>query len=167
MEIEVEWLPFELRPEPVPLPPPDEARTREYWARSVTPLARRLGVEIHPPKARPRTRLAHEAFAFARAAGRADAMAEGLFRAHFVQGRDLGEVDTLVAVGAAAGVDEAGLRAALAARTHAAEVEEGRRLAAELGVTAVPLFWIGRYGVPGLVGADTLKQVIAEAQAEA
>jgi predicted DsbA family dithiol-disulfide isomerase len=166
MEVEVAWLPFELRPEPVELPPPDEARTRAYWSRSVFPLAERLGVEIHPPQARPRTRLAHEAFAFARAAGRADAMAEGLFRAHFVEGRDLGEIGTLAAIGAAAGLDGAALRSALQARTHAREVEEGLQFAADLGVTAVPTFLIGRYAIPGLVGVQTLRRAVAAAAGE-
>jgi len=165
MEIDLEWLPFELRPEPAELPAPDEARTLAYWAKSVTPLAERLGVEIHPPKARPHTRLAHEAFAFARAAGKAEAMSAGLFHAHFLAGEDLGEIDTLVAIGKAAGVDEAGLRSALEQRTLKAEVEEGLRLAADVGVTAVPTFWIGRYGIPGLVDVATLKEVIAETEA--
>lgn len=165
MDIEVEYLPFELRPDPTPQPPPDPERTRERWAHSVQPLAEQLGVEINPPLARPHTGLAHEAFAVARDAGRGEAMAHGLFRAHFVQGRDLGEIDTLVAVGEAAGVDGAALRAALASRVRSEEVAAGLARAAEMGVTAVPTFWIGRYGIPGLVDVETLKQVIAESAA--
>jgi predicted DsbA family dithiol-disulfide isomerase len=93
-------------------------------------------------------------------------MADGLFRAHFVEGRDLGEIDTLVAIGEAAGVEGAALRSSLEAHTYAAEVADGLQLAADMGITAVPTFWIGRYGVPGLVDVDTLKQVIAEAEAD-
>ena len=162
MTIEVEYLPFELRPDPTPQPAPDPARTRERWAQSVQPLAQQLGVEINPPQARPHTGLAHEAFAVARDAGHGEAMAHGLFRAHFVQGRDLGQIDTLVAIGEAAGVDGAQLRAALESHERAEEVAAGLERAAELGVTAVPTFWIGRYGIPGLVDVATLKQVIAE-----
>lgn len=161
--MQVEWLPFELRPEGVPALPRDPERMRRGWERSVLPLARQLGVEIQAPAAHPHTRLAHEAFAFARGAGRAAEMAAGLFRAHFVAGRDIGSIDELVAVGAAAGVDAAGLRGCLEGRTLAAEVGEGLALAGDIGVTAVPTFLIGRYAIPGLVGLPALRQAVAEA----
>ncbi len=79
--LDVEWMPFELRPEPVPTLDPQGEYLRTAWTRSVYPLAARLGVEIKLPPVQPRTRLAHEAFEYARRQGRAAEMADKLFQA--------------------------------------------------------------------------------------
>ena len=49
-DVTVEWLPFELRPAPVPLPNldgPEGERFRLGWERGVAPLGGQLGVEMH------------------------------------------------------------------------------------------------------------------------
>ena len=53
----------------------------------------------------PNTREAHRLIAWAQAHGDADALVERLFRAYFLEGRDLTDRDTLVALAAEAGVD--------------------------------------------------------------
>ena len=63
-DVAVEWLAFELRPEPAPLPDvtgPAGERFRQHWERGVAPMAARLGVEMHYPPFKSRSRQAHEA----------------------------------------------------------------------------------------------------------
>ena len=81
MPVRVEWRAFELRPDPVPTLDPDGAYLHRVWNQSVYPMARERGLTLRLPPVQPRSRKAHEATAFARSAGRADATAEALFGA--------------------------------------------------------------------------------------
>ena len=56
--VEIEWLPFELRPVPVPLPEPRGEYIRDHWRGQVYRLALEHGVEIHVPRYQPRSTLA-------------------------------------------------------------------------------------------------------------
>ncbi|HEX6012454.1 MAG TPA: DsbA family protein, partial [Geminicoccaceae bacterium] len=56
------------------------------------------------------------------AEGRFDAMHRGLFQAFFEHGQDLGDVEVLADVGAAAGLDPDRLREALAEERHLPKV---------------------------------------------
>ncbi len=144
--VEVIWLPYELRPEPVPLPDmtgPALARFRASWERGVVPLAARYGVEMHFPPHKPRSRWAHEAAEFARDRGCFDAMRVALFRAYFVANRDLGDPEVLVDVATSVGLDGLELRAALAEGRYTARVRELEALSAQLGVQAVPTMIFG------------------------
>src|SRR5688572_853353 len=53
LDIEIEWLPFELRPFPQPTLRPEGEYLQTAWRRSVYPLASRLGVEIRLPDVSP------------------------------------------------------------------------------------------------------------------
>jgi predicted DsbA family dithiol-disulfide isomerase len=146
-DLAVEWLPYELRPEPVPLPDmsgPDAERFRANWARGVAPLAEQFGVEMHFPPYKPRSRLAHEAARFAARHGRLEAFHEELFRAFFQHGEDIGRADVLVALGAGVGMDGAALGQALERREFEGEVVADEELAERLGVHAVPAYVAAR-----------------------
>ena len=168
-DIAVEWLPYELRPEPTPLPEisgPDGDRFRRSWAIGVAPLAEQFGVEMRFPPFKPRSRRAHEAAEYAREHGAFDAMRVGLFRAFFVDGRDLGDVDVLVDVGAAVGLDSADLRAALDEHRYTDRVVELEAIAARLGVSAVPTIVIGDRAVEGARPYDVLRRVLEQVESE-
>ncbi len=78
------------------------------------------------------------------------AVAEALFRAHFAEGRDVGDPDVLVEIGAAAGMDAGRVRAYLASEEGTREVEADIREAHQLGITAVPTFvFQDKYAVQG------------------
>lgn len=159
-EIAITWRPFELRPEGAP-PPPAEY-IKQAWERSVSPLAKQLGVKMVRPDLFCRTRLAHEAAEFARRQGKLTDMASALFRAYWHDGRDIGQVDVLCAIGAEAGLDPAELKECLDNRTLADAVVEGLQLAREYEITAVPTFIVGnRYLLQGLVSEEELKRAIA------
>src|ERR671921_1915983 len=94
--IEIDWLAFELRPEPAPTLDPNGEYLHEVWTKSVYPMAAERGMTLRLPPVQPRSRKAFEAAEFARSRGRFDPMHRALFRAFFEEGRDLADVDVLL-----------------------------------------------------------------------
>lgn len=115
------------------------------------------------PPVQPRSRLAHEAAAWAREAGSFDAMNEALFRGFFERGEDIGRIDVLMALADGAGLDSAGLRAALEAGAHRARVLDDEALAERYGLSGVPAFVAGGYGLVGMQTADALEELVRRA----
>lgn len=138
--VAIERRAFELRPPPAPLPDLRQARYRVGWATSVEPLARKLGREIRFPARPVRTRKAHEAAAFARSRDRLEPMHAAIHRAYFVEGRDIGRIDVLVAIGGAVGLDPGELKVELDVDRWTERVEADEAAAARLGVRAVPAY---------------------------
>lgn len=164
-EIEIVWRPFELRPEPAPPPPADYIE--RAWTQSVEPLARQMAVEMRRPPFHPRTRLAHEAAAFAGQQGKLTEMASALLVAYWQQGRDIGQIDVLCEIGGEIGLDGAALRQALEERELGYEVTQELQLAQQYGITAVPSFVVGnRYLLRGLVTEEQLRQAIQTCRGE-
>ena len=170
-DVDLVWLPYELRPEPEPLPDmtgPDLERYRGNWERGVAPLAARYGIEMHFPPYKPRSRWAHEAAELARDHGQFDAMREALFQAFFVANRDIGDQDVLVEVAESVGLDGDELRTALAAGRHTARVRELEMIAAQLGVQAVPTMIFGDVvAVQGAQPYDVLRRAYEAAEQHA
>ena len=175
-DVAMEWLPYELRPEPAPLPRidgPEGERFRENWQRGVAPLAERFGVEMHFPPFKPRSRRAHEAAELARERSLFEPMRTALFRAFFVDNRDLGEIDVLADVGASVGLDPAELRDALEAGRYTARVVELEGIAARVAISAVPTVVIGEPTSPGALAVagvrpyDVLRRALEEAERRA
>jgi len=146
--VTVEWRAFELRPEPVPPLDPAGDYLRTSWARAVYPMAEERGLTMRLPPIQPRSRLAHEAAAFARARDpeQFTRLHHALFRAFFEHGRDIGDPGALRAIGAAVGLPGEELRAALEAGEHRDEVLDDQLLAAELGLEGVPALVLRRDG---------------------
>jgi len=153
------WRPFELRPEGTP---PIDAEYAERGFRSrVAPMAAELGVEMHLPPVRPRTRLAHEAAFFARQQGKEAAMAAAIFRAYWVQGRDIGQVEVLCDIALQAGLDPVELRGALEGRTVREQVDAELRMAHINMIDAVPHFvFDGKFAASGLQQEAALRRAI-------
>ena len=92
---------------------------------------------------------AHRLVKHAAAHGRDTAMMDRLLRAH-ADGEPVGDREALVRMAEEVRLEPGPARVALAAGRYAAEVREDERLAAALGITAVPYFVFGRrYGVAG------------------
>jgi predicted DsbA family dithiol-disulfide isomerase len=162
-ELNIVWRPFELRPEGAP--PPDPAyieRIAQGFKNHVEPMARQLGVEMHQPAVRPRTtRLAHEAARFARSQGKELEMVDAIFRAYWVDGRDIGQVEVLCDVALQAGVDPVLMRGCLDDRTMAAEVAQELKSAVINMIDAVPHFIFGgKYTATGLQSEETIRRAV-------
>lgn len=159
--VELVWLPFELRPEgsePLDLNAPYIKRS---FREQIQPRAAELGLVMNEPKVGPRTRLAHEAQQFAVTQSKGWEMGEALFKAYWSDGRDIGQVEVLCDVGLSVGLDPVALRGALEARTFQAVVEQGEAWAAQVGITAVPSAIVGRkYLLQGFRPEEDIRRAI-------
>ena len=141
---EIEWLPFELRPAPAPLPEPRGEYIRGHWRGQVYRLADEHGVEIHAPRYQPRSTLALTLHAFAVEEGKGRAYRNAAHRAFFVEGLDVGDDAVLREAAREAGLDaDAALEAAW----------DPARLVA-LRSTREEALRLGIHGVPSVATAD-------------
>jgi len=179
-EVEVRWRSFELDPH-APREGGDEepaARlARKYGmtveeARAaqdrVTGLAAEEGLAYRLDAARPANTFdAHRLLHLAADRGVQGAVKEGLMAAHFTAARPIGDPETLVAVAAEAGLDEAAAREVLAGDAYAEDVAADERDAAELGISGVPFFVLDRrYGISGAQPAELIHQALTRAWSE-
>jgi predicted DsbA family dithiol-disulfide isomerase len=166
-DVAVEWLPYELRPDPIPLPDvsgPDGERFRSGWQHGVAPLAAEFGVEMHFPPFKPRSRRAHEAAEHAREHGRFADMRRAIFEAYFVANRDVDDLEVLLDLARSVRLDPELLRRALDEGRYTARVEELEELSRRLGVRAVPTVVIGGLAVEGVRPYPFLRRVLEEAE---
>jgi predicted DsbA family dithiol-disulfide isomerase len=161
----VEWVPFELRPEPHPTLRPEGDYLQRAWHQSVYPLARRMGVEIRlpPVSPQPHTHLAWEGFQFAREHGKGNEYNHRVLEAFFVEGRDIGRPDVLVELASQVGLDAAAFRDALDGRRYRDAHRAALRRAADLGITGVPAFEVGGWLLVGVQPREMLEAAIAAA----
>ncbi len=164
--VEVEWMPFELRPYPTPTLEPEGDYLQSGWRESVYPMAERMGVRIVLPHVSPQpyTRLAFEGAIAARDQGKADAYNHRMFTAFFQDEMDIGDAEVLSDCAAEIGLDREKFRAALDRRLHRQECEEQLRLGRELlAINSVPTFVIDNcLAIPGMVPKDALVSVFRD-----
>jgi predicted DsbA family dithiol-disulfide isomerase len=95
-------------------------------------------------------------------------MKERLMAAYFMEGRLIGDRDTLVELAGEIGIDRESAREALDSGAFADEVRADEREAVELGITGVPFFVINRrYGVSGAQPAEIMLKALAAGWDEA
>jgi len=119
-------------------------------------MATKLGVTMRMPSIMTRTRLAHEAAAWARSLGKSAAMNDTIFRGWFERGLDIGNLNILGNLAAGIGLNAEELRHSLTTHSHLPEVLADQEQALKYGLTGVPAFiWNGH----GLVGVQTLNSL--------
>jgi predicted DsbA family dithiol-disulfide isomerase len=164
-DVEVEWMPFELRPEPHETLRPEGEYLQRAWQQSVYPIAGRMGVPITLPSVspQPHTHLAFEGHQFAREHGKGNEYNRRVLEAFFVEGRDIGDVGVLTKLAGEVGLNEKEFGEALRTRKYREAHQRALRHAYETaGVTGVPMFVIGRQVLTGLQDRYTLEAVIEE-----
>jgi len=98
---------------------------------------------------------AHRLIQLAKIKGLGDEAEERLFRAYFTEGRDFGDHETLMAIGAELGFTENEIKHALNSDEYAAKVEADIGEANEIGIQGVPFFVFDRkYAVSGAQPPD-------------
>jgi len=95
-----------------------------------------------------------------------DRLEERLFHAHFCEGVDVGKQAELTRLAADAGLDVDEVASVFASDRYAEQVRADEDEARALGVTGVPFFVIGRYGVGGAQPPDQLLKVLERARLE-
>jgi len=90
-----------------------------------------------------------------------------MFKAYFTDLEDVGKIDTIVRIGAQAGLPGAELREALESGRYEKQVEDGLAWARAVGVTAVPTFVFDeRLGVVGAQDQAVFEQALAQVHAQ-
>lgn len=164
-DVEVEWMPFELRPFPTPTLKPEGDYLQSVWKQSVYPMAERLGVPIKLPKVSPQpyTHLAFEGYQFAREKGKGQEYNERILEAFFQEEQDIGDIDVLTSLAGEAGLDEKEYREALENRKYKETHQKALQHAyEEASVQAVPTIVIGETILQGAYPREMIEKVIAE-----
>ncbi len=157
-DVEVTWRSFQLNPD---TPPGTAVPTLG------AELAKAEGLDFDFGAALTVNTLdAHRLLHLAADAGVGDAAKERLLRAHFTEGADLSDQDTLTRLLTEAGADEPRVRAVLASDEYADAVRADFDEARMLGANGVPFFVIDRtYGVSGAQSAETFLHALRTAYA--
>lgn len=152
VEITIRWHPFQLNPD---LPPEGtdrkaylEAkfggpqRAAEIYAR-VSAAGRNAGLALNFDgiQRQPNTLMAHALIAYAQSiegGGNADAIVERLFKAYFVDGRFIGDIDVLVAIAAECGLDAEATRAVLSEPSTLEQIAALDASVRRQGISGVP-----------------------------
>ena len=156
------WLPFELNPDLPPEGVPRAAYLEEKFGAEavgamlgrVTEAAARAGVAMDFARVarQPNTRDAHRLILWAGVEGLQDDVMAALMRAHFEQGRDIGDAPTLAEIAAEAGMDAAVVRRLIGSQADCETVAAMGNEARMMGITGVPSVVIG--GAHVVVGAQ-------------
>jgi predicted DsbA family dithiol-disulfide isomerase len=175
-EVEIAWRSFQLNPD---TPAGTAVPTSQYLVQRFGPQASQMtgrvaalgrdeGLDLDFDAALTVNTLdAHRLLHLAADLGVGDAAKERLLRAHFTEGADLSDPETLVRLAGEAGVDQDRAREVLAGTEYADAVRADIELAQAFGATGVPFFVIDRkYGISGAQPAETFLQALRTAYAE-
>ncbi|QPC45710.1 DsbA family oxidoreductase [Mangrovibacillus cuniculi] len=163
--VEVEWMPFELRPLPHPTLSSKDPYIQQAWNGSVKPLAEQLGVKMLLPDMDPlpHTHYAHEGYQFAKTQDKETEYVEAVLKAFWENGLDIGKIDILATIAEGIGLSKQEFTDALTNRTFKQSHEQALQYAyGEANIKAVPTFFIGNRRVQGLHSATQLKEIIKQ-----
>ena len=91
---------------------------------------------------------------------------DALFKAYFVDGRNIGDVEVLGEIAAANGLDADTARGVLENRSCKEQVDENWNRSRQYGVTGVPTYVAGGRSVVGAQPYEVLTQLLDSAEAE-
>jgi predicted DsbA family dithiol-disulfide isomerase len=103
-----------------------------------------IGFDMDAIDRTPNTREAHRLVRYATARGKTDAAIEALFRAYFVEGRDIGDKPVLARIAGEIGLDASDAQAFLAGTAELDEVVADDDDARRASISAVPCFIFNR-----------------------
>ncbi len=171
--LEVNYRPFQLDPTaPLGAPSPvRDAYAKKFGSperadeilRHVTTVAATEGINFKIDIAvRANTSLAHRLIALAQTTELDHTkLKESLMIAYFCEGRDISNIDTLIDIGEAFGLDHAQVSEMLNSEQSSQQLDADLSRASELGVTAVPTYVFNeQWSVPGAQDSETFERVL-------
>jgi predicted DsbA family dithiol-disulfide isomerase len=168
-DVKVEWVHFPLHPD---TPAEGRALADLFAGRKMdrkamhAQMKARMDAEGLPYGERTMTynsRLAQELGKWADTQPGGEAIHDVLFRAYFVEARDISQPAVLLDIVARVGLSVDAARDVLEKRTFEAAVDADWELSRRYGVTGVPTFVVGRYGVVGAQPYEALEELVQKA----
>jgi protein disulfide-isomerase len=179
--ITTEWKSFQLDPSI-----PEEFRTPvnvyDYLAerkgitrqqsedmhKNVTEMAKRAGLDYNFDKVIVANSLnAHRVLQLAKMKERDNEMEEIFFRSYFTEGKNLGDIQTLITLGKEAGLNENDIKDSLTNESFAYRVDADISEARDIGVRGVPFFVFNRkYAISGAQPVEAFLQTLEKAFSE-
>ncbi len=170
----IEWHPFQLNPDM-----PAEGMDRRAYlegkfggkegaVRAYAPVvehAEKAGLKINfeAMQRTPNTLNAHRLIHWAGIEGRQTAAVSALFKAYFVDARDIGDAEVLADIADGIEMDASVVTRLLATDEDMEDIRKRDAHSSEMGINSVPTFIVGgRHAVPGAQPPELWKKVLAE-----
>ncbi len=107
---------------------------------------------------------AHRLIQLAKSKNFGDAAEESLFKAYFIEGKDIANHEMLINLGKEIGLDASSIKTMLESNQFSDEVERDSYEAVQIGVSGVPFFVIdGRYAISGAQPVPVFLQTLQKA----
>lgn len=162
LEVEVTIRPFELHPEISPEGRRHRPDGRTFAAfKSVGAECEEVGLGFHMPSRTPNSNRALQVSEFVRTAypDAFDSLHRALFRAHFVDGLDIGDTETIKSLVSASGANLDAVIDAIETNEAALALQAARELAIEDGVAGTPtMIFDNGLVVPGVTPRQSLER---------
>jgi predicted DsbA family dithiol-disulfide isomerase len=164
--IDIRWLAFPLHPEI-----PAEGATLEQLfkgrgvdtaaiAQRLKQVAEGLGLPLAPSGTVYNTRLAQEMVKWAESKSKGHEIHQALFRAYFVEGRNIGQIEELAEIASSAGLSGEEARQAVESGTYKAAVDADWSRSRTLAVSAVPTFAMEGRRLVGFQPYEAIEQFV-------
>ena len=173
--VQIRWHPFQLNPD---LPPEGISRKRyvenkfggpqraaETYARvKQAGAATGLDLQFDRIAQQPSTLAGHALVALAQEEGKGDAVVEALFKAYFVEGVFIGDINTLADIAQAHGISREKVEAVLNDPQTLQNVAAQDASVRAQGISGVPFFVIGQqFSLSGAQPPEAIRQAIERA----
>lgn len=178
-EVEVEWKSFQLDPT---LAPNKTQDTIQYFKEKkgvaepqaaqmlgqVTQMGKGAGIDFNFEKTLiTNTFSAHKLLHLAKKHNKSNEMEEALFIAHFIDGKNVGDIEVLVDLAESLGIDKEEARQAVTTDQLDYEVNQDIQEARNNGISGVPFFVLnGKYAVSGAQPAEVFENALQQTYKE-
>ena len=178
-EVEIEWKSFQLNPE---LKTNKTQSIHEYLAEAkgwTIEYAKQMGEQVNAMAEEvglhynmeatvvANTMNAHRLIQFAKTKNLGDAIEEALFKAYFMEGKNIDNQDTLIEIGVNIGLNADKAKTILSEMQYSEQVEFDAYEAQQIGVRGVPFFVFNRkFGISGAQPLEVFTRTLVQAYAE-
>lgn len=179
-EVELEWKSFQLDPELEEYS--GDMSISEYFVKrkgfsetqlkqfqqQLKQMGKTAGIEFNQESTiAANTLSAHKLLHFAKEHHQADAMEEALFEAHFVNGKNIADLDFLVSLAVQLGLDKEGATKVLFSDQYNYEVKQDIVEAKKFGISGVPYYVLdNKYAVSGAQPVEVFEKTLQQAYQE-
>ncbi len=163
----LEWKGFQIHPEYPATGIPTEHRAAQFgkeryaamW-RNITAMAESIDLIMRPPTVLTNSLMALEATEYAKHQGKAEEFSRTVYRAYFQDGRNIGDLNVVLALVQEVGLDPTIVQEHLTAGTYANRLKAAHQEALSLDVSGVPTFIVGPAQIVGAQSPDVFVNML-------